>query len=94
MEITKETQSRIRVWTLNGSLESFVIIAMVTDVEALQTFARVDTAVLEEIKGILQNYTYSGQRIINEMEKNNRLSYKEALLRLNVNELLRNIYVL
>ena len=94
MEITKETQSRIRLWILNGSLEKFVSIAMVADVETLQTFAKADTKALEEIKGILQNYTYSGQRIINEMEKNNRLEYKDALLRLNVNELLRNIYVL
>jgi hypothetical protein len=94
MEISKKTQDRIRYWILNDSVTNFIKVAMMSDEIDLQNYAAEDTAAMLEVKHILQGYSYSGQRIINEMEKNHQLSYKDALLHLNVNELLRNIYVL
>ena len=94
MEITKETQERIRYWIINDCVGNYVLRALKEGEATIQNYEPADARAMLELKIILANYSYSGQRIINEMEKNNRLSYKDALLRLNVNELLRNIYVL
>ena len=94
MEISKETQERIRVWLLRDCLGTFVLRALNEDEAALQEYEPADTRSMLELKRILANYSYSGQRIINEMEKNHRLSYRDALLHLNINEVLRNIYAL